>query len=195
MSSQNPVVHIIAGSNGSGKSTFAERFLPDFVHCEEFVNPDLIARGLSPFAPDLVRVQAGRITLKRIGDLSRLKKSFGFETTLSGVSHVHVIRQLKTRGYRVQIYYLWIRQVSLAIRRIKDRVQGGGHGVPRVDVLRRYRKSLRRFVGLYRELADYSAVFDNSGPTPRLIGTGDAYRWFPKDHLAFNEFLADVKGE
>ncbi len=195
MSSQKPVVHIIAGSNGSGKSTFAERFLPCFEHCEEFVNPDLIARGLSPFSPDSARVAAGRLTLQRIEELSRLRKTFGFETTLSGASHVHVVRRLKLRGYRVQIYYLWVRVVSLAIRRIQDRVRAGGHRVPEADVLRRYRKSLRRFVGLYKGLADYVAVFDNAGAEPRLIGTGDSRQWIPKDRFAFGEFLEDVSGE
>lgn len=192
--SRKPIVHVIAGSNGSGKSTFSEQFLPKFEKCEEFVNPDLIARGLSPFSPETARVAAGRATLNRIEELSRQRKTFGFETTLSGASYIHVLRQLKSRGYRIQMYYLWVRRVSLAIRRIKDRVRGGGHDVPTADVLRRYHKSLQRFNEMYRGLSDYVAVFDNSGPEPRLIGTGNKWKWIPKDAPAFADFLLDLKG-
>ena len=44
-------MYVIAGPNGAGKTTFASEFLPDFVDCRQFLNADLIAAGLGPFAP------------------------------------------------------------------------------------------------------------------------------------------------
>jgi len=81
---ENPTVYVIAGSNGAGKTTFAIEFLPDFVNCREFLNADLIAAGLSPFAPETQNVRAGRLLLTRIKELTTARETFGFETTLSG---------------------------------------------------------------------------------------------------------------
>ena len=165
-------VYVIAGPNGSGKTTFATAFLPEFVHCPEFVNADLLAAGLSPFRPGSAALSAGRLVLARIGELARRKADFGFETTLSGRGYLKLIRALRAQGYRVHLYFLWISSPDLAVRRIRERVRGGGHPVPEDDVRRRFRRSIANFLGPYRPLLDTWMLFDNDGVRPRLIAKG-----------------------
>ena len=94
-------VHIIAGPNGSGKTTFAKMYLPKFAKCKEFVNADLLAAGLSPFSPDAVAIKAGRLMLERIEELSKQQVEFAFETTQSGCSYVNLIKKLSSKGYEL----------------------------------------------------------------------------------------------
>ena len=78
-----PNLYIISGCNGAGKTTASYSVLPDMLDCKEFVNADEIAKGLSPFQPDKVAIEAGRIMLNRINELMKQKVDFAFETTLS----------------------------------------------------------------------------------------------------------------
>jgi len=130
-------VYVIAGPNGAGKTTFARTFLPDFAHCEEFVNADLVATGLSPFAPENRAIPAGRLVLARIKELSSQGKNFGFETTLSGITYLNLFKDLKKKDYIIHVFYLWLLDESLAVQRIRDRVRQGGHSVPLEDIRRR----------------------------------------------------------
>ena len=100
-SKKKPRLYIIAGPNGSGKTTFASKFLPHYVECLEFVNVDLIADGISPFAPERAAIQAGRIMLEQIHLLSSRRRDFSFETTLSGKTYVKLLRDLKNRNTRI----------------------------------------------------------------------------------------------
>ncbi len=169
-----PIVYIIAGPNGSGKTTFAREFLPKLEANFEFVNADYLAGGLSPFAPYRAAIEAGKLSLRRIKHLAQERKNFAFESTLAGVTYVHLLKDLKRRGYEIRIYFLWLRDIDLALRRIAERVRHGGHNVPEADVRRRYAVGLRNLFKLYRPLADFLAVVDNSGQQPKLIATGDA---------------------
>jgi predicted ABC-type ATPase len=164
-----PNCYIIAGSNGAGKTTFATRFLPRYANCVHFINPDLIARGLSPFDPDIAMARAGRLVLERIQELATSNADFAFETTLSGRSYARVIRHLRDSGYRLHMFYLWIPGWSLALLRIRERVSHGGHDVPAADVRRRFPRTMANLVKLYRPLLDTLRVFDNSTRTPRMI--------------------------
>ena len=164
-----PRLYIIAGVNGSGKTTFARELLPNYVECLEFVNADLIAGGLSPFSPGAAALRAGRLVLEQIESLSSRKRDFGFETTLSGRSYLPLLRSLRKTGYRIHLFYLWIPRVDLALARIADRVKRGGHTVPENVVRRRFRRSLRNFFRLYEPLLDSWTIFDNSGESPRMI--------------------------
>src|SRR3954468_11492967 len=103
-SGRSPTAYLIAGPNGAGKTTFATEFLPDFVHCREFVNADLIAAGLSPFAPETQAMRAGRLVLTRIRELAEARQDFGFETTLAGRGYARLIADLKGSGYRVVLF-------------------------------------------------------------------------------------------
>jgi predicted ABC-type ATPase len=164
----SPVCHIVAGANGSGKSTFSLCFLPRYAACLEFVNPDLIAAGLSPLAPTHAALRAGKLVLERIAALSAGHRDFGFETTLSGRGYLSVVKALRASGYRLHLYYLWTPGCDLLLSRIRQRVAAGGHTVPDQDVRRRRERSVENLKG-YAEVMDKVRVFDNSEASPVLV--------------------------
>ena len=165
----NPQCNVIAGANGTGKTTFATEFLPHYAHCTNFVNPDMIAHGLSPFNPDAAIIRAGRLVLEQIAAFEQARADFAFETTLSGVTYLAVLQRLRSSGYQINMYYLWVPEVDLALSRIRDRVRHGGHNVPEPDVRRRFDKTMHNLLVLYRPLLDTLHFFDNSGEKPVLI--------------------------
>jgi predicted ABC-type ATPase len=169
MNRKEPNLYIIAGPNGAGKTTFARKFLPDYVKCLEFINADLIAGGLSPFVPERAAIQAGRIMMEQIHLLGEQRRDFGFETTLSGKTYVKLLKELKEKGYRIHLFFLWVGNANLAIKRIADRVRRGGHDIPENVVRRRFAKGLTNFVNLYRPILDSWFIFDNSKAIPRLV--------------------------
>lgn len=165
---------IIAGSNGAGKTTFATEFLPHFANCRNFINADLIARGLSPFDPDAALLRAGRTVLERIKEFTDARVDFAFETTLSGRAYVPVLRRVIMAGFRLHMFYLWIPSPELALLRIRYRVQSGGHNVPEPDVRRRFTRTLGNLFRLYRPMLNTLHFFDNASDTPRLIFKDEA---------------------
>lgn len=165
---EKPVCHVVAGPNGSGKSTFALEYLPAYAGSIEYVNPDLMAQGLSPTDIRLSAMKAGKLTLTRIGELIEDGVSFGFETTLSGRGHLNLLADAKARGYAVHLYYLWMPSVVMLPTRIRHRVLTGGHDVPQADVLRRYERSVAN-VRDYAALADMLYVFDATRLRQNLI--------------------------
>jgi predicted ABC-type ATPase len=168
-SRNSPLVIIIAGPNGAGKTTFAREFLSKEAGVVHFVNPDLIASGLSPLRPELAALAAGRLFLRELDRLARSRADFAFESTLSGVAYIRLLKAWKASGYRLEMIYLRVASPQLALRRIAARVKQGGHGVPRRDVLRRFTRSRNNFEKHYRLLADAWSVYDNSGSTPKLL--------------------------
>lgn len=172
MNKVNPNGYIIAGPNGAGKTTFAKQFLPLYAKCKNFVNADLIAQGLAPFFPESAAIKAGRILVEQIHHFADQKKDFAFESTLSGTAYVSFLEKLKSEGYVIYIFYLWVPKVDLSLARIKKRVANGGHNVPDEDVKRRFAKSFDNFQRRYKPLADYWAIIDNAAITPQLIVRG-----------------------
>jgi len=164
-----PVIYLIPGCNGAGKTTFAREFLPNEVKCLRFLNADEIARGLSPLEPTAGAVKAARLLRQQIEKSLRCPETFGLETTLSGLTYVHLLRRAKRRGYAVKLFYLWLPDASTAIRRVRERVRKGGHDVPASDIRRRFRRSLANLTRHYLLLADAWAIFDNSGDRPGLV--------------------------
>ncbi len=160
---------VIAGPNGSGKTTFAREFLPKDAAVVRFVNADLIAGGLSPLRPELAALASGRLFLAELDRLARARADFAFETTLSGRIYLQRLKHWKAAGYRIEITYLRLASPRLALRRIAARVRQGGHNVPRADVLRCFLRGWTNFGKLYRPLADSWAIYDNSGDAPSLI--------------------------
>ena len=166
---RNKNVYIISGSNGSGKTIFAKKFLPDYVNCPNFVNADLIAQGLAPFAPRAAAIRAGKLVLQQIDNFAGRGVDFAFETTLAGKSYVSLLKELRAKGYALHLFFLWIPSPELAIARIKDRVAEGGHDVPDKDVRRRFSRGIYNFFNLYEPLLDSWMLFDNSKARPLLI--------------------------
>ena len=166
-------VYVVAGPNGSGKTTFAREFLPFYAKCPNFVNADLIAQGLSPFYPAAAAIKAGKLVLGRINDFTANGTDFGFETTLSGKTYLHLFKRLRDTGYKIHIFFLWIPKTELALFRIRERAASGGHNVPPEDVKRRFTRSVSNFFKLYKPLAHSWMLFDNSGQKPVLIAKGN----------------------
>lgn len=147
-----PNIYIIAGSNGSGKTTLANTLLPEYLFCNEFVNADLIAAGLSPFNPDFIAIQAGRLMLERINDLVQDKRDFAFETTLSTRAYANYIKKWIKGGYAVHLIFLWVNNVDISIERVKKRVQAGGHSIPEEIIRRRYGRGIYNFLNIYKSI-------------------------------------------
>lgn len=100
-----PKIIVIAGPNGAGKTTFAREFLPNEADCPMFVNADLIAAGLAPFAPETAAVQAGRVMLQELARHFANRASFAFETTLSGRAYLHRMRAWRNACARAAITF------------------------------------------------------------------------------------------
>lgn len=164
-----PSIVILAGPNGAGKSTVAPALLHDALAVDEFVNADVIARGLSGFAPESAAIAAGRVMLARLHELAEQRVSFAFETTLASRTFAPWLRDLTAVGYEVHLVFLWLSSADLAIERVADRVRSGGHDVPAEAVRRRYRTGLRNFFKLYEPLASAWKLYDGSGPAPRKV--------------------------
>jgi len=153
---------VIAGPNGSGKSTTAPKLLRDTLKVDEFINADVIAGGLSAFAPERVAFPAGRIMLRRMHDLATAGADFALESTLSSRTLALWIARLQTENYVFHLIYLWLSSADLAVQRVAERVRQGGHDVPAATVRRRYSRSLSNFFNIYRPIANSWLMLDNS---------------------------------
>jgi predicted ABC-type ATPase len=169
----SPNIYIIAGPNGAGKTTFAREFLPRYAS-RNFINADLIAQGMAPFSPEAAAFRAGRLMLEEIKLYAGKHADFAFETTLSGRSYLKLLRDLKQTGYQLHFFFLWLRNVELALSRIRDRVSHGGHDVPEANVRRRFDRSTKNFILHYRSLADSWLFYDASFNPPSLIAFKEA---------------------
>lgn len=164
-----PKIIIIAGPNGAGKTTFAREFLPQEAGCPVFINADLIAAGLSPFAPERAAIQAGRLTLEAIAQHVARRESFAFETTLSGKAYARQIPQWRQFGYRVELFFLSLPSAETAVQRVAERVRQGGHDIPEATIRRRFDAGKRLFAEVYQPLVDQWALYDNAGDEPLLM--------------------------
>ena len=162
-------LYIIAGCNGAGKTTASFTILPEILDCREFVNADEIARGLSPFQPEKVAVEAGRIMLHRIGELLAKGESFALETTLATRIYQQKIRAAQQQSYVVTLLYFWLSSPALAQARVQTRVAEGGHFIAADVIERRYWQGLRLLFDNYLPLVDKAIIFDNSSGKPVVL--------------------------
>jgi predicted ABC-type ATPase len=159
----------ISGCNGAGKTTAPFNILPDLLQCKEFVNADEIARGISPFQPEKVCIEAGRLMLKRIDELIFSGQDFSFETTLSSKTFLQTIIDAKARGYYVTLIFFWLESVELAKDRVLKRVSEGGHNVEKAIIERRYKNGIVNLFNLYDKQVDYLLIYDNSNVNAQLL--------------------------
>lgn len=162
-------LYIIAGCNGAGKTTASFTVLPEILNCFEFVNADEIAKGLSPFQPEKVAFEAGRIMLHRIDELFRAGVDFAFETTLATKSYKEKVVYAQDLGYKVTLLFFWLPNVELAIDRVKKRVEAGGHNIPTDVIRRRYKNGISNFFTIYLSICDEVILVDNSSTKYDLI--------------------------
>lgn len=155
-------IFIIAGPNGAGKTTTALSVIPDLITVYEFINADEIARGLAPLNPESISITASKLLLKRLRELLTAKKSFAFETTASGINYIKYLKEAKKEGYEINILFLWLSGPDLAVKRVAQRVEQGGHNIAENVIRRRYGGGIKNMLKHYLPLADSVLILDNS---------------------------------
>lgn len=165
-------LYIISGCNGAGKTTASYTVLPEILDCREFVNADEIAKGLSPFNPESVAIEAGRLMLQRIEELLGKDVTFSIETTLATKSYINLVRNAQKQGYSVKLLFFWLRNPELAIQRVAERVENGGHNIPEDIIRRRYIAGINNLFRLFMNEVDSWVIFDNSENPRKLIASG-----------------------
>lgn len=170
---QEKIIYVISGCNGAGKTTASFTLLPEILDCKIFVNADEIAKGLSPFEPESVAFEAGRIMLERIENLISEGKTFSLETTLSTKSYKGIFTKAISQGYKIHLIYFWLNSSNLAIKRVQTRVREGGHNIPKDIIIRRYNRGLKNLFQIYLSLSSKVYFFDNSDDEVDFIAQGE----------------------
>ena len=175
-------LYIIAGCNGAGKTTASFTILPEVLNCKEFINADEIAKGLSPFQPESVAMQAGRIMLARMDELLQKGETFAFETTLATKSYKQKIEWAQANGYEVTLLFFWLDSPNMAKKRVAQRVAEGGHSIPSETIERRYHNGIVNLFAIYIDMVDICYIFDNSEGRKELIAQKERH----KDIVIYN---------
>ena len=177
-------LYIISGCNGAGKTTASYTVLPEILDCREYVNADEIAKGLSPFNPESVAIEAGRLMLERIDYLMTAGVSFSIETTLATKSYVNLVRRAHKQGYNVKLLFFWLESPEMAKLRVAERVAKGGHNIPEDGIERRYYAGIRNLFNLFMNEVDYWAIFMNTKKPMTSIAVGG---------MAFEKHIIEVE--
>ena len=189
---QHPNLYIIAGPNGAGKTTASFNLLPEVLHCPNFVNADEIARGLSPFAPETVAMQAGRIMLQRIDELLPQKVDFAIETTLATRSYVQLVHRAQALGYKVHLIFFALENEEQAIQRVAQRVSNGGHDIPESDIRRRFQRGIYNLIHLYMPICDSALVYNNMKTPAQMIARKKAATMQIVDSDMWNQLMLKI---
>lgn len=165
----HPKLYIICGCNGAGKTTASMSVLPEILCCNEFVNADEIAKGLSPFRPEEVAIEAGKIMLRRIESLLESNETFAIETTLATRSYKSLVKRAKDKGYIVELLFFWLPSPQMAEERVAERVASGGHDIPQEVVHRRYWLGIENLFNIFIPIVDVWSLYDNSDITLPIV--------------------------
>lgn len=183
-----PNLYIVAGCNGAGKTTASFTILPEMLSCREFVNADSIAAGLSPFNPESVAIEAGRLMLSRIQELLEGGRDFAFETTLATRSYVSLVKEAQAAGYKVTLLFIWLNSPATAMQRVADRVAKGGHSIPEDVIERRYFRGISNLLTLYMPICNRWMIVDNETVTPGPVAEGG----IGIDNIIINEYIWEL---
>lgn len=179
-------LYIISGCNGAGKTTASYSVLPKLLDCKQFVNADEIAKGLSPFCPESVAIQAGKLMLLRIEELLAADETFSIETTLATRSYSELVKRAQEKGYKVTLLYFWLNSPELAVERVARRVREGGHNIPKDVIYRRYEKGLKNLFNIFIPIVDSWMIVDNGVEPREIIAKGTK-----NEMKTFNDFKLD----
>ena len=179
-------LYIISGCNGAGKTTASYSVLPKLLDCKQFVNADEIAKGLSPFCPESVAIQAGKLMLLRIDELLASDETFSIETTLATRSYSELVKRAQEKGYKVTLLYFWLNSPELAVERVARRVREGGHNIPKDVIYRRYEKGLKNLFNIFIPIVDSWMIVDNGVEPREIIAKGTK-----NEMKTFNDFKLD----
>lgn len=193
VSSLSKTLYIIAGCNGAGKTTASVSILPGILACNQFVNADEIARGLSPFNPESVAIMAGRLMLDRINNLLNGNESFAIETTLATRSYVNLVERAHQKGFSVTVLFFWLPSPRQAMLRVAKRVSEGGHDIPSDTIKRRYHAGLSNFFKLYMPIADNWILVDNHSNPRCIIAEGHNKSMTIKNKDKYGDIIAKIK--
>ncbi len=174
MGEARPILWLIAGPDGVGRTTYARRYLRQVAGTERFVNLDEIARGFSPLTPTPdaeTAAAAARAVLIRSAENIALGRSFALETTLAGRTHLRTLAAAKAAGFGLTLIFCILPDIAIALRRIADRVAAGGHAVPEADARRRFPRACTNFAA-YAAACDRWRVLDTELAEPRLVAAG-----------------------
>lgn len=187
-------LYIISGCNGAGKTTASYTVLPEILQCKEFINADEIAKGLSPFNPESVAIEAGRLMLQRIEYLLERNETFSIETTLATKTYINLVRRAQEKDYRVHLIFFWLETPELAIQRVAERVSKGGHNIPIDIITRRYVAGISNLFNLFMNEVDSWMIYDNSRSPRTFIAKGGRIAEFEVfSELVFNKIKSYVK--
>jgi predicted ABC-type ATPase len=186
---------IIAGCNGAGKTTASYTILPELLDCDEFVNADEIAKGLSPFNSDSTAIQAGRLMLERINTLMLKGQDFAFETTLAAKSYKNFIFKAKENGYYVTLLFFWLQTPDLAVKRVETRVSEGGHNIPEDVIRRRYKNGIKNFYQIFEPIVNEWMFIDNSGEPYEIIAYKNRVGKYVNNKDDWDKLLKNYKSE
>ena len=153
---------MVAGPNGSGKTTMVMELIDKGPTLYEFINADEIAKGLAPLHPENMTLTASKLMIQRLKELLQANKSFAFETTAAGINYIKHLKMAKAKGYEVNLVFLWLSSPEQAIERVAERVKQGGHHIPEETIVRRYYAGLKNLITTYLPFADTAIIMDNS---------------------------------
>lgn len=189
-----PKVTVLAGPNGSGKSTASQLLLQ--TELPNFINPDFVAKSISPENPASASFAAGREVHKIIRNYVKVHSDFSFETTLSGKTYIRLLSQLKQKGYEIQLIYVWLSTPDLAVLRVRERVAAGGHSIPEDQIRKRYHTSLVNFFHDYKYVCDKWFMYDNSVyESPQIIAGYIGGKLSIAQPLVWNRLVSDYGGK
>ncbi|MDR0952645.1 MAG: zeta toxin family protein [Elusimicrobiota bacterium] len=183
--------YILAGANGTGKSTVARTLLKEENLC--FLNADDIAAKITPSNIESAKISAGKKVFEKLNELFIKKVSFAMESTLSGATHLKIIQRAKDLNYKIIIIYSFVDNPQICINRIKIRVLSGGHNIPEEDVIRRFSRSKNNFWHKYKQLANEWMLFYNGGKVYHLVAKAKDGDTVVLNEILLKEFLKDIK--